>query len=432
MESWGNGLIGVCLLVAVSSANDVKAARAHRARYPEHRQAYHSYVTTAHLPEEHRKRVAQALAFMVASSSRQPIIEYAVPRQIGPTLYHLDFEQLRWDVWEWIRIMRHYPYYSGRRYSLVVRADWLLVQLSDAFASSSYYRLLYGKQRPSTLAQFRQVWDVGAKQEHRFGLVESQSGVSKQKIRWIESRPVPRGYYWETRDVLRIEAGRDPLDALDGNFKVDGQEIIVGMPKVSLTTGKRGTLQAYLLTDGRGNVVNKADPDLVEDHTRFRGRAAIRTSGSCIQCHIEGINAPKVNELRELIKVGVDVYANKKGLQEQIELFHLSDTGKELLRNQEDYADGVEMANGLTPQANVAAFTESVNRYDADVSLEVAARELYTNAETLKLALGYLSNQKNIGARLAALAHGKPIPRTAWEQLYRRAHNALLLYKGKQ
>jgi len=430
--------LGCCL-----ADDDLAVAREHRSKYPRVQHGYHYYISTATTPKADRETVANALAFMVASTSSQPIIEYCIPVQVSETLYHIDLRQLRWDYREWIHILKsRYPYYFGDDWPLVVRADWLLVELSDAEQSDTHYRLLYGRRVPRTMADFRKFWKVGEQDKNLFfGMVEGKSGIAKKQTRWIENLPILRGYYWQTKDTLQLDQASDPLDNIDGNFKHDGQEAIAGIPKVSLKTGTRGTLQVYLLAQGNRNAatadqkVDKADGDLVEDYSRFRGKPQVRTAGSCIQCHALGINEPTQNELKEIIRIGVDVFAKGKGLQERLELFHLSDVGKEITRNQEDFADGVKITNGLDPQANGEAFKKAVTNYDKTLTLEDAAREVFATPEELKLALAYASQvgqQRVVRSRLAALAHGKPMRREAWEANWRQAFNALLIWRSKK
>lgn len=429
------------VVVGLCFSDEVAAAKEHRAQFPASEQGYHYYITTSTVPVNEREGVIKSLAFMVASTSRQPLVEYCTPQRVTETLYHIDLRQVRWDYRDWITILKRYPYYAGRTWALVVRADWLLVELSDANGSDAYYRLLYGKAIPRTMADFRKFWRVEDKTKSlQFGLVEGKSGVAKQRTRWLENLPVLRGYYWQTKDTLKLDEGSDPLQNLDGKFHYDGQEAILGIEKISQKTGKRGTLQVYLLAQGNRDRatadkrVEKADGDLVEDYTRFRGLAQIRTAGSCIQCHAIGINEPTLNELRNIIQIGVDVYATPKAAQEALELFHLSDTGKEIKRNQEDFADGVAMVNGLAPEENIEGFKKAVSDYDADLSLEDAAREVYATAEDLKLALAYASQvggNKIVRSRLAALAHGKKVPRKAWEQLWRQAYIAIQIWRTK-
>ena len=427
-------LVGALLAELIFGAETAQAALADRANYPQSQWGYLYYLTTAQSPDP--ERLAKAGAFMVASTSNQPILERSAPVQVAENLYRIDLRDLRWRWQDWLHVLRRYPYQtakSGRpTYAppLVVRMDWLVVTLADANASDAYYRLLYGGRIPKTRDEFLKFWRVDDDPLLRFGLIEGNSGVAQQRIRWIENRPAPRGYAWGTRDSLVIVDASDPLAHPDGRFRHDGEEWIVGIPKFSLASGQRGALQVYLLSDGAGKRIDKADGDLVEDYTKFRAKPQIRTAGSCIQCHHSGLNAPTLNELRRLIEMGVDVYANQKHLQEQLELFHLSDVARELDRNNEDFAAAVEMINGLSPQENAAAFAACVRSYDADLSLLDAARELDSTAEELRLALADWNNRgQTTSARLAALAHQKPIPRTVWEQEYFVAQAALAAWR---
>lgn len=411
---------------------ELQAAAADRAQFPLVDHGYYYYISTATSSENDRERVATALRLIVPSTSSQQILERCTPIQVeGTTLYRIDLRDLHWRWQDWHKLLACYPYSSpGVQLPLIVRADWLCVVLTDSHAyPEGYLPLLYGGQVPKTRDEFLKFWSVDNDPQLRFGLIEGESGVSVQRTRWIENRPISRGYAWGTRDVLKVDAKSDPLQHPTGDFAHDGEEHIVGMPKHSLATGTRGTLQAYLLANGQGKRVDRAPVDLVEDSSRFRGLAEIRTAGSCIQCHAAGINSPTRNEFRQLIVDGVDIYADKK-TQEQIEAFHLSDIGKEIRRNNEDFAAIVQLATGVKPVEAVAAFKATIDTYDRDLTLADAARELYVTSRELTLALAYASaGNYDLGPRLAALAHGKAIPRTVWEADYKKAYEAVVLWR---
>ena len=393
-------------------ANDLAIASAHRAQLPKSEWPHHFYVSFAPIPRELRRDVGAALAFAMASNTTQPIIERCLPQHVGGTVYHFDLRNLRWDRTRFRKILEKRHHYGG--YQIVIRPDWLIVELTDASESDTHYQLLYGEP-PKTRDEFFAAWAVNTTKEHSFGLVEGQSGVSVSGQRWLESFTVPRGYAWGTRDVFQLEKGKDPLEAPDGDFKHDGEEHIVGIAKMSIATGERGSLQAYFLCDGDGKRVDKADPDLVQDHSKFRGNSAIRTSGSCIQCHFAGLNDPTQNLLRDLLARGVRLKTHEQQKAEEIEIFHLSDIGRDIRRANEDFATGVRITNGLDVHANLRAFRRAIAFYDRPVSIEQAARELYSSVRDVRYVLGL---QNEVGARLALLAEGEAIPRTVWEQHY--------------
>lgn len=410
------------LVGAVCAGGEVEAAVAHRAQYPESDWGYHYYLSFA--ASEDPEKLKAATAFIVASSSRQQILERCVPEPVTDTLAHIDLRGLQWAAADFAHVLKQYPY-SASELPLIVRADWLLVRLADGSESDAYYRLLYGAERiPRTRDEFLAAWGVLPDRSLQYGMIEGQSGVSKSGIRWLESRAIPRGYAWGTRDAVRIDPDTDPLQHLLGDQRHDGEEWIVGAPKVSITTGQRGTLQVYLLSDGTGRRVDKADTDLVEDATRFRGLSAIRTPGSCVQCHLEGLNPPTKHELRTLIRAGVDVYADAKS-QAEIERFHLAEIDRDLKRANEDFATAVQAVCGLPPAQAVEAFRTSVLAYDAAIGLDGAARELGTTPDSLKQALAAASSGGTLAARLAGLAHGLKMPRATWEREYLAAKAAL-------
>jgi len=412
----------ICSNLHAQSMDQV--ADAHRQRYPRSEWGHHYYIRTDTVPRSQRRSLAQTLAFVVASCSPQTIMERCTPGQVDDFLWHIDLRDMQWRWQDWRRVLQSYPY-ASHDLPLVVRADWLIVHLTDASEHDSYYRLLHRGEVPATRDAWLAHWKVSEQKSLRFGLIEAQSGVSKQRTRWIENRPRLRGYAWGTRDVARLTAGADPLEALDGKFRHDAEEWILGVPKVSVDRGTRGTLQIYLLTDGAGRRVDEADTNVVEDSTRFRDRAAVRTAGSCMTCHDRGLNYPTINELRRLISSGVDVYAGK-AIRDQIELFHLTDVGRDIKRANEDFARGVAMCNGLDPTTNAEALAAAVRRYDATVDLRQAAVELNATTAELRLALAYAGS---IGARLAGLAHEQPLPRSSWESHYHQARQALAAWR---
>ncbi len=419
------------VLSLLGAADETQQARADRAQWPQAEWGYLYYLSTTAAPAEHRAALARTTAFVVASASRAVVIERQLPQQVGDSdLYRIDLRGLEWDWRDWRQVLERYPYAPDRHPPLVVRADWLLVELTDAFASDSYYRLLYGGRNiPKTRDEFLKFWRVDADPALRFGLIEGHSGVALAGVRWIENRPTAaRGYAWGTRDSARINAASDPLERPDGAFRHDAEEWIVGIPKWS-TAGPRGTLQAYLLANGQGKRQDRAPADIVADQTRFRGLPEIRTCGSCMQCHVAGIKGPRDNLLRRVIAAGVDLYADRP-TQEQLERFHLADIATEVERNREDYAVIVQLITGNDPETNAWELKQCIDHYDAPVTLAQAACELATTPGELRQALAYASaRQVPLGARLSALAHNQPMPRPAWEDAFGTAYEVMALWR---
>lgn len=420
-------LTSIAILLFALTPAEYAAAEADRAQFPAADQPYVYYLTTSHLSGEQQAACEAAAAFVVASSSRQSIVEKCVPVEVQDGLSRINLVDLKWDWRVWHKLLASYPYSrapGSGAIPLVVRADWLVVQLSDTTGGTAYYELLYGSAKIDR-DSFLKAWEANPDAAHHFGVIvksKSAIGPAVSGIRLVENRPTgQRGSVWLTRDSAKITAESDPLEHLDGSFKHDAEELISTIPKVSISTGQRGALLAFLLSNAKGQRQEEAPAAIVTDHLGFRGQKAIRNFGSCIGCHATGFVDPGVSELRTYIKgnaAGVDIYATPKKLQEQIELFHLSDAGKQLARDNEDFQLGVKLINGLDGESNADAFRGTVEAYDREVDLDTAAAELHVAPKELRLALAHYNQQGGkVGARLAGLADGMALPRTRWEEI---------------
>ena len=416
----------VALLIRAACGNDADLANADRQQFPPELWPSIYYASIEHVAADDRVDLETALRLVIPSTSRQVVLERCLPVQVGPTLYRLHLDQLQWSPSAWQRVIARHPYTAADN-PLMVRGDWLLLELADSHNSDAYYSLLFGdlRTREAVLASL----GVDANVSHRIGLIEGASTVSVQGVRWIENRPVARGYAWLTRDATKLDAQSDMLERPDGSFQHDGEEIIVGIRKVHLRTGTQGALQVYFLANGQGTLVGRAPVDLVADHTHFRGLREIRAPGSCVQCHDTGLNPLKRNELRHYVESGVEAYAR----DERIEAFHFAELETERLRNSSDFQAMVSQATGVESSEAAQRFRSAVGRYDRRLELQDAARELRTTPNELRLALGWAAaNGYELGARVSGLAHGEQIPRAAWEQSYLTCNAIVADWRSKR
>jgi hypothetical protein len=390
----------------------------HRKQFPTTELLNHYYIIST--PEEYN-----VLNFVIASTSRQIKLDRNIlpilssNKESNTILCHMDLRSHLWTPINWVKVLKSYPYTVGNL-PLVIRGDWLIDQLTDTTVNDGYYLLLYGK-RP-TKKEFLAAWGVDtSKRSFTFGYIEGESRVSVQKKRLIESYPVSRGSAFSTKDSLLKDNSEDPLETLTNvNFKHDGEEWIIGTPKFISGTGEWGTLHYYNLFNGQNELVDKADTDLVEDFSRFKNLAAIRTPGSCINCHgAIGYNIPTTNEYRDYILSGAKVYTQSKELADFIDIFYGSNLGKEIKRGNEDYAVAIEYLFQKPPEEANKQFKLIISKYQETLGLDEAARELYTSSEDLQDAIG-LTVQ--VTANIAKLAHKKRITRKQfennWKQLY--------------
>lgn len=388
------------------------------------------YISFTTIPVEKRKTLLDTLHFVLPSTSKQRIIERTKLTKLNDTLYFIDMMNLKWSGDDWREMLKKHNPYGG--YVNIVRPNWLIDELVDTGNSDAHYQLLYGStKQPKTLTEFLSVWDVSTRKDLKFGLIEGESGVSVQGQRWIENLDKRRGDAWGTKDVLKIGGNNDFLQSLDGNFKNDGQEWIIGDMKLSLTTGKRGTLHYYFLVDAKENRISIANGDLVVDHTRFKGKSQIRNVGSCMSCHIKGFNETTQNLLKSVILQGVNVYAKGPKLTEQVEAFHLGELKTEIAEGNKRYAEGIMMCNGLTPEVNNKNFVTVINDYAAKLDLEDVARELHVTPDFYKQVLLVQKKKgRSTNSRLIAVAGGIKIPRETFEDLYNEARLMVLENQG--
>ena len=421
------------VLLAVAASPEADAAKQDRLNIPQQEWLYTYYVTLATVPEDRRDELLQTLRFVLPSLSHKTELGQQLPVKVTDTLYRIDTRGFAWETaWPAV-LLKHYPFAPDTQAlglaPLVVRADWIVAALLDPIETGdAQYQLLYSGRPPKDVGEFLEFWGIQKDPEYIFGTIEGKSGVSVQRVRLIENRPgAKRNYGWITHDSADPSGDKDPLENLPDRAEFDAQELIVGVPK--WYGGKSGMLQAYFLANAKGQRQEKAPADIVVDHTGIRG-VEIRNSISCIACHTTGINAPTSDAFRAYVASGARVYADKVQ-QEKIDRYLGSDVAKEVVQNSADYADGILLVNGLTPEENTKQFIAQVRSYDGDVSLEQAARELYTTKEDFRLALGDYSRQYGLSGRLAFLAQDQPISRRQWVSNYPLALKVKALWDAR-
>lgn len=409
------------MTMAVAVGGDGQLALADRLTYPPHQQPYLYYVTTDPLDsDEARESAMTAMRLVLPSVSRQRNLEYCrpVPVQGSNTLYRIDLLALGWDLKHWLPMVARYPYSpTGSKNSIVLRADWLLIQLTDCQESSAYYDLLFGG-KPKTRNEAFQRLGINAKASFSQGLVEGQSGVSVSGKRRLSNFPSnQRGTAWLTEDSLATTPNSDPIEYPQGGGKHDGEECIFQIPKLT----KDGTpcyLQGYFLANGQGVIVDRAPVDLVVDHLQARkGISEIRNGIGCMVCHPRGLNFPTEDEYREYLESGVELYADYK-TKELIDGFFIK-VVPQMKRDNEDFAIAVEAACHVEPVVAASSLHAAVYRYDEELTLERCAHEVYMEPAEFELAISQANvNGYKLGARISGLAHKQDITRDSWEDQY--------------
>lgn len=427
-------MLATLALLLLAGHPEADAALADRATLPPEQAQHAVYLSLADCQPTKRDELENVLRFIVPSLSSKPYLADQLPYRVERTnLLRLDLQGLGWESSYPTVLAKHYvPSYrpdlsSAKAVPLVASGLWFAASILDPIETAdSQYQLLYGSKAPKTAAEFLSLWGIQNDADYLFGTIEGSSGVAVQRVRLIENRPgAKRNYGWLTRDSVKVSADRDPLENLPNKLKFDAQELIVGNPKWH--GGQSGMLQVYFLANSQGQRIEKAPADIVVDHTGIRG-VEIRNTISCVACHQTGINSPTSDEFRRYIESGARVAFANKAEQQNTDRYLGSDVAKEVLANQQAYSDGVRLCNGLTPQQNAEALVEIVRLYDADVTLDQAARELYCEPRDLRLALADYSRRYTLTGRLALLAQGQPITREQFKASYRQAQELVYLW----
>lgn len=423
----------IALLLLAAHPESDAAIRDRNSLSPD--QAQHAvYLSMLDCPEESRQDLENALRFIVPSLSSKVYLADQLPVRIeGTNLLRLQLDGLGWES-TYPTVLANYltPAYRpdlvhAKAVPIVAPALAFAATIIDPVESgNSQDLLLYGGKPPADVDSFLKFWGIQNDAELVFGLIEGQSGVASQRVRLIENRPgSKRNVGWLTRDSAIVAGKSDPLENLPNKVSFDAQEIIVQFPKWS--SGQSGYLQSYFLANGQGKSQVKAPANIVVDHVGLRG-PEIRNFISCVTCHTTGINPPTSDQFKTYIEAGAKVSFLKKDEQRKVDQYLTSDVAKEVKTCQEQYADGILLCNGLTPEANQKAFVNVVRLYDKDVTLEQAALELYCPPKELQLALADYSRRYTLTGRLALLAQGRPITREQWKSSFKQAQEIEYLW----
>lgn len=413
-------LSAALILTLLTIGNDAEAARLDWESLNRGPYAYATVSTERSEPA--RERLGRQLAFVACSLSSKPALGEQLPVRLeGTNVYRLDLAALGWEK-TWVAVLQKtYPYRPDvlpHRYPLLVQAQWIVADLTDPTRTgNAQYLLLYGRDLKN-VAEFEKFWRVNGEKELFYGRIEGQSGVANELVRLIENQPAAnRTSYWKTFDSEIVAGRSDPLETLGRKLQFDASESIAAIPKQY--GGKSGTLQAYFLSNGKGEKQNAAPITIVTDHTGLRG-ADIRNHIDCISCHTPaaGLIDPSLDAYREYVLGGATIYADKK-TKAAIEAYLESDLAKEMARGREDYAEGIRLVTGLTPEKCASEFVAVVKGYDAPVDLARAAREIGVTSDELRLALGGYSPTGKLSARLAALPY-QAMSRRQWQESQRQ------------
>jgi hypothetical protein len=358
----------------------------------------HRYISFAHFVDERRSpeemtAAEQVLGVVINSLSRRAQIVKLEPADPGRSIFRFRLSQLGWDRDDWDRMMEFYPYClrSDRAAvravydrlgteSPMIRGDWFL---ATATKPPLYHELL---DLPETLAELEDDLNIDIRDNinrnprpsaQRIGF--QSSGVS-QFNRMIERHRVGNngGYFWLSYDFNndddRANLRDNPLGPaifddqnFNRTFEHAGGEVIYSLPN---------GMQAYLLLNAAGQRLDVAPKEIVKDPRRRPG--AVENGISCIGCHNQGMNRPRVYD--EIVKYAEE-HRNRFQARELTAIRELYPAnGAQILdTDSARYLTAMQAAGGRRPDPGVVEYDDFINlvgQYEAKVGLRGGALEL--------------------------------------------------------
>jgi hypothetical protein len=298
-----------------------------------------------------------------------------------------------------------------------MRADWFI---NTATRPTIYDRFL---KIPENVSQLEHRINVDFEKNYlanrlaRAGF--ATSGVSVGN-RLVERHSALHGYYWKSYDfrekgnsgnLFRLPLGPafPSNDYPDLAFEHDGGEMIFSLPN---------GLQAYMLTDAKGNRIDKGPIEVVRDSKETGGTPEVLNGLSCLHCHRHGMI-----EFRDTVRDGSALSGDARRKLRNI--YPAADSMDLMVRkDREQFLRALEQCIGPYLKVGedaarpVEEFAEPVGAiarfYQRDLTVESAAFELGMGTPTDLQGL-IRTNRELIQLGLGPLVNGQSIKRGVWE-----------------
>ncbi len=288
----------------------------------------------------------------------------------------------------------------------ILRADWFIINATLPPAYYNFLRLGNKEADFENLVFANRELAEKAKSQHKAVVVQSM--IARNNRTLLRSPTFTNGYIWASRDVLNsINAKNFLINFLDEKF--DASEIIGTLPN---------GLQAYFVSDGNGNRLDFANPDVAVDNTAVD--RIVRTGRSCMVCHSEGIK-PIEDNIRLLNRKLSNLESVKLLVTDEEQAYKVadlfgSDLDKQVVKDQQLFADAIGMTNGLDPNDNGKQFSIIWDAYQEwNLSKEVISREVAATPQELETFIR-LSNDPVILGLIKLPV--RPVRRDQFEQSF--------------
>lgn len=299
-----------------------------------------------------------------------------------------------------------------RSESPIIRADWFIV---NATLPPAYYDFLkLGKNIKDFEKLIFSDEELANKAKSQSKAVAVTSIVARNNRTLTRSPAFTNGYYWTSHDSLNSIFDRKYILNLL-NEKFDATEDIGSLPN---------RLQAYFLTDGKGNRLDFANTDIAIDNTAVD--RIVRTGRSCIICHAEGIKSIE-DEVRILTNDNVILKAFKEDDFYKINDLFGDNLDEQIILDQNLYRAAMGRANGLLPQENAKIYAEIYDNYaEKLLNKEIISREVAIPINELDNFIRLSDDAVILGI---IKQPPRPTRRDQWEESFSRFMTVVLAAK---
>ncbi len=387
---------------------------------------YARYFSLTHLynageTAENLQAYRNALSKLVNSLSWGHDIIKPHPINSSQTLFYIDLRHYEWDEWDtrddvWKRIEQDYPYtleFSPETETdqfekltqlrqdtestvPFIHVDWFLATASlpplyhDILGLPGTDRALEEQLGINVQRNIQQSPGIRVA---RAGIVDS--GVSKNN-RVVERHTSVYGAYWKSYDFAG-SVGAQNIRTHPLSFKHDGGEIVFNLPN---------GLQAYYISDDKGNRIEKAPTDIVSNPAA--SDPAVRNGLSCIGCHTQGMKT-----FKDVMRTTIELTENPTYDKTQaLRLYVGQDKmDKFLEQDTEKYQQALVKATGHGFE-DIEPVHRAHEVFEQPLDAAYAAAALGLKTETLVQQIQDKQSLQNLG--LTALLGGGTINRDDW------------------
>ena len=232
------------------------------------------------------------------------------PIDAEETIFYIDLRDYEWDIRDaWTQIEDAYPYTIEfdpvKQFSLLAKLTYLRGEMDcrepyvhiDWFLATAslppLYHAILNLPRTDRELERELGIDVVRNLQSAPGVNVWRAGFNDSRVssnnRVVERHRSSYGAYWKSYDFAG-SVGTQNIFTHPLSFTHDGGEIIFNLPN---------GLQAYYITDARGNRIDVAPTEIVSNPAA--SDPTVRNGLSCIGCHTEGIR-PFEDQVRGIVE----------------------------------------------------------------------------------------------------------------------------------